>query len=774
MNNNPYKYIGPLNPDKDRPVCVERKDTIKRILDGIAGGDYWIILGPEQIGKTTLLRQIQEKNPQAHHIHIVGQLMPKDALGFFKRLKGIFLEAIPHEKLPREEDDWDSSEPEYSYYRFLEKFTPLEKEKKMIVLVDDVDGLPHLETFLSIWRKVFTLRDDRENLKRYSVIIAGSQALLKVAVGMGSPFNIAMALFLRDFTPEESRMLVDEPLARLGITLSRNGVNKLVKTLNGHPQMLQHACRLLTKKGLENKKKSKLTEKDVNAVLFELYNTNSSLELLRRDYRGNDKLRHLIGEILEGKERAYANFKEFSTYGAGAIKKNQHSNCIIRNNLYRDCLESLRNDKAGVPAPTSQLLDSAAEQEPLITQFSNVDNLESGNDIMPRGLRRLAIRNYHGIRHIDLELPGDAKWIFLSGENAFGKTALLRAMVIGMMGTKDSGVDLIGDEEREARVAVEIGHNGQRFINQPGTGRFKTFPFFAAYGSSRLRILADESKEDFSEKSTKSYSLFNTAGLLRSIEHKLKQYFVEKEIGELKKEIERGDTETKRKNTFDVLKKILLNLLPHGLDIHVDRKKDEVFYIEKEENTEEGAFEPTRFENLAAGNKSIIAMIGDMLVRFYEEYEKQGLEVGDPREFSGIVIIDELDLHLHPRWLCRLPRLLSDIFPNIQFIASTHSEIPLLGAPKESLFLKVVRTVAEGVKVVRLPLQVKNLLSHHILSSPMFDLEWEDIPRDNPDPAAVRTENSAKEIEDTDNTIDTLRQFEAGDQDYPEVTFGDD
>ena len=48
-------------------------------------------------------------------------------------------------------------------------------------------------------------------------------------------------------------------------------------------------------------------------------------------------------------------------------------------------------------------------------------------------------------------------------------------------------------------------------------------------------------------------------------------------------------------------------------------------------------------------------------------------------------MIDELDLHLHPQWQRTIVESLRTAFPKIQFIASTHSPIPLLGAPNNSI-----------------------------------------------------------------------------------------
>jgi len=86
---------------------------------------------------------------------------------------------------------------------------------------------------------------------------------------------------------------------------------------------------------------------------------------------------------------------------------------------------------------------------------------------------------------------------------------------------------------------------------------------------------------------------------------------------------------------------------------------------------------------LSGGEKSLIAMIGDLARR---------MAIANPASTkpllgSGIVLIDEIDLHLHPGWQQMIvPRLLN-VFPNCQFIISTHSPSVITHVKPHSLFL---------------------------------------------------------------------------------------
>lgn len=76
-----------------------------------------------------------------------------------------------------------------------------------------------------------------------------------------------------------------------------------------------------------------------------------------------------------------------------------------------------------------------------------------------------------------------------------------------------------------------------------------------------------------------------------------------------------------------------------------------------------------RVDLLSDGEKCTLAMFGDLARRL--ALANPGLE--NPLEGEGIVLIDEIELHMHPSWQRRVLGVLRNIFPNIQFIVTTHS-----------------------------------------------------------------------------------------------------
>jgi predicted ATP-binding protein involved in virulence len=93
-----------------------------------------------------------------------------------------------------------------------------------------------------------------------------------------------------------------------------------------------------------------------------------------------------------------------------------------------------------------------------------------------------------------------------------------------------------------------------------------------------------------------------------------------------------------------------------------------------------------RLSDLSDGQKNLFGMVGDIAIRI----AKLNGHLGEQAlaETSGVVLIDELDLHLHPRWQRRIVHDLRRAFPKIQFITATHSP-QIIGevSPEEVILL---------------------------------------------------------------------------------------
>lgn len=89
---------------------------------------------------------------------------------------------------------------------------------------------------------------------------------------------------------------------------------------------------------------------------------------------------------------------------------------------------------------------------------------------------------------------------------------------------------------------------------------------------------------------------------------------------------------------------------------------------------------------LSAGYQSVLWMIMDIAYRVALLNPELTVQ-GDARGIEGVVLIDEIDTHLHPRWQWKVVSALECAFPNIQFILATHSPIVISSCKSQKLIL---------------------------------------------------------------------------------------
>jgi predicted ATP-binding protein involved in virulence len=116
-----------------------------------------------------------------------------------------------------------------------------------------------------------------------------------------------------------------------------------------------------------------------------------------------------------------------------------------------------------------------------------------------------------------------------------------------------------------------------------------------------------------------------------------------------------------------------------------------------------------RFDQLSDGEKTLLAMVGD-LARLLG-IRNPGLS--DPLLGGGVVLIDEIDLHLHPGWQRVVVDRLQRTFPNIQFVLTTHSPQVISHVPTKSIVL--IQQEAGHIRVER-PSHGQGWDSNRILS----------------------------------------------------------
>lgn len=341
-----------------------------------------------------------------------------------------------------------------------------------------------------------------------------------------------------------------------------------------------------------------------------------------------------------------------------------------------------------------------SEKEKLEEQKKQTETTPSKKLIFT--LSKIDIENFQGIKKTTIsDLPQDAQWIFITGENGYGKTSILRAIALGL--NNDYELEKYYDDPK-TRFQLELIHHNEKAVlisskNSPSNKINYDFnKYNIGYGPARLNVQAISSENQETKSKNNVAGLFDNSILLKNINYELfASNFTEEKL-------------------FNHLKTIIKNVTNERISDIIFRGREVLFA----ERLEDGNINPLPLSSLAAGFRSIINMVFDIYIR----YRNTTLFL-EPEKFYGIVFIDELENHLHPIIQKELPITLSKVFPEIQFIATTHSPIPLLGAPKNSVILKANRTVEEGITIERLDDQIDfwNLLPNTILTSPIFGFD---------------------------------------------------
>ena len=198
-------------------------------------------------------------------------------------------------------------------------------------------------------------------------------------------------------------------------------------------------------------------------------------------------------------------------------------------------------------------------------------------------------------------------------------------------------------------------------------------PILAYYGTNRT-YLQTPARRTYSQARYNRWDCYNSSLDSSTEFRRFFSWFDNKEDEERREKEERKDfdyrdpvLESVRKAIRDLLKGRYAN---PRIDIHPLR-------FDLDQLDDQGQVDKTlRLEQFSDGYKIIIAMVADIASRMAEGNP----DMDEPLMTSGIVLIDEVDLHLHPKWQRTILKDLHRVFPNVQFIVTTHSPIILLGA----------------------------------------------------------------------------------------------
>ncbi len=138
------------------------------------------------------------------------------------------------------------------------------------------------------------------------------------------------------------------------------------------------------------------------------------------------------------------------------------------------------------------------------------------------------------------------------------------------------------------------------------------------------------------------------------------------------------------------MKQLLIDILPDVEDLRFTEPTEASPTPVVEFNTPDG-WVPLR--QLGHGYRTLVAWMVDFASRLVETYP----DAEDPLAQPAVVLLDEIDLHLHPKWQRDIMGHLSRCFPNTQFIATAHSPLIAQAATEDTRLVLLRR---EGDHVI--------------------------------------------------------------------------
>ena len=164
---------------------------------------------------------------------------------------------------------------------------------------------------------------------------------------------------------------------------------------------------------------------------------------------------------------------------------------------------------------------------------------------------------------------------------------------------------------------------------------------------------------------------------------------------------------------LQTFKQLIADMMPGGglKFVGVDRKTWQVIL--------EAGDGQVPFDGVSQGMSAILNWIGVLLQRLYDVYPESPM----PEHEAAVVLVDEIDAHLHPEWQRRLVALTRKHFPNVQVIASSHS--PLLAGAVAHDELRVVAADHNTgqIKADRPREDVSGQKAEDILVSSLFSMQ---------------------------------------------------
>ncbi|MFY0562315.1 AAA family ATPase [Archangium lansingense] len=332
------------------------------------------------------------------------------------------------------------------------------------------------------------------------------------------------------------------------------------------------------------------------------------------------------------------------------------------------------------------------------------------------------------------------RWTVILGNNGMGKTTLLQALAtlepelyrteeIKLFNAPSGAISRhaawspVRHPAMPARFVARVGagrlmmeggsQEHQGYINydlvSDESSRFteveSSFRHLVCYGYGATRRMGAGSLSAAKE-SPPSDSLFFEDVPLRNAE----EWLLQADYAASKESPKKGGAAQRR----DRIKHLLIDLLPEVTDLSFAPPDESNPAARVEVQTPYGW---VAMRSLSLGYRTLIAWMVDLASRLFERYPESPNPLAEP----AVVLVDEIDLHLHPTWQRQLIGYLTERFPNTQFIVTAHSPLVVQSATDANIV--VLRREGDHVVIDNDVESIRGWRVDQILTSDLFGLE---------------------------------------------------